>query len=148
MLSFLSNNTALPASTIATLTWRRLPVELFSTWIKQPLRIDLLLGASSGMVKMRARYATANCAGTAIVKSGASTRCPVPQVAAGAVGLDRRECAGLLWVARQCISGRSVQHRQTIELVWHQSRGSGPKPCLSLTPAEGRLPIDPNRFRC
>ena len=43
-LVFLTNNTALPALTIAALYKRRWQVELFFTWIKQHLRIKRFLG--------------------------------------------------------------------------------------------------------
>ncbi len=50
-LVFLSNNTALPALTIAALYKSRWLVELFFKWIKQHLRIKKFLGTSENAVK-------------------------------------------------------------------------------------------------
>jgi len=50
-LIFLTNNTALPALTIATLYKNRWQVELFFKWIKQHLRIKKFLGTSENAVK-------------------------------------------------------------------------------------------------
>ncbi len=49
---FLTNNTALPALTIAALYKSRWQVELFFKWIKQHLRIKKFLGTSENAVKM------------------------------------------------------------------------------------------------
>jgi len=51
MLTFLTNNTALPALTIAALYKSRWQVELFFKWIKQHLRIKRFLGTSENAVK-------------------------------------------------------------------------------------------------
>jgi IS4 transposase len=48
---FLTNNTALPALTIAALYKSRWQVELFFKWIKQHLRIKKFLGTSENAVK-------------------------------------------------------------------------------------------------
>ena len=50
-LVFLTNNTALPATTIAALYKSRWQVELFFKWIKQHLRIKHFLGNSENAVK-------------------------------------------------------------------------------------------------
>jgi hypothetical protein len=50
-LVFLTNNTALPALTIAALYKSRWQVELFFKWIKQHLRIKKFLGTSENAVK-------------------------------------------------------------------------------------------------
>jgi len=50
-LIFLTNNTALPALTIAALYKQRWQVELFFKWIKQHLRIKKFLGTSENAVK-------------------------------------------------------------------------------------------------
>ncbi|MHB1669122.1 IS4 family transposase [Thiomonas sp.] len=50
-LIFLTNNTSLPALTIAALYKSRWQVELFFQWIKQHLRIKRLLGTSEHAVK-------------------------------------------------------------------------------------------------
>jgi hypothetical protein len=52
-LIFLTNNTTLPALTIAALCKRRWQVELFFKWIKQHLRIKHFLGNSENAVKTR-----------------------------------------------------------------------------------------------
>ena len=51
ILIFLTNNTSLPALTIAALYKSRWQVELFSKWIKQHLRIKKFLGNSENAVK-------------------------------------------------------------------------------------------------
>ena len=50
-LVFLTNNTALPALTIAALYKSRWQVELFFKWIKQHLRIKAFFGTSENAVK-------------------------------------------------------------------------------------------------
>ena len=50
-LVFLTNNTTLPALTIAALYKGRWQVELFFKWIKQHLRIKRFLGTSENAVK-------------------------------------------------------------------------------------------------
>ena len=50
-LVFLTNNTALPALTIAALYKSRWQVELFFKWIKQHLRIKRFIGNSENAVK-------------------------------------------------------------------------------------------------
>jgi IS4 transposase len=50
-LVFLTNNTSLPALTIAALYKSRWQVELFFNWIKQHLRIKRFLGTSENAVK-------------------------------------------------------------------------------------------------
>jgi IS4 transposase len=51
ILIFLTNNTSLPAMTIAALYKSRWQVELFFKWIKQHLRIKKFLGNSENAVK-------------------------------------------------------------------------------------------------
>jgi transposase len=51
VLIFLTNNTSLPALTIAALYKSRWQVELFFKWIKQHLRIKKFLGNSENAVK-------------------------------------------------------------------------------------------------
>ena len=48
---FLTNNTTLPALTIAALYKSRWPVELFFKWIKQHQRIKKFLGTSENVMK-------------------------------------------------------------------------------------------------
>lgn len=67
-LVFLTNNTALPALTIAALYKRRWQVELFFKWIKQHLRIKRFMGTSENAVKTQIWIAVATYALIAIVK--------------------------------------------------------------------------------
>jgi hypothetical protein len=67
-LIFLTNNTALPALTIAALYKSRWQVELFFKWIKQHLRIKKFLGNSENTVKTQVWCAVATYVLIAIVK--------------------------------------------------------------------------------
>ena len=67
-LVFLTNNTALPALTIAALYKSRWQVELFFKWIKQHLRIKRFLGNSENAVKTQVWCAVATYVLIAIVK--------------------------------------------------------------------------------
>ena len=67
-LIFLTNNTALPALTIAALYKSRGQVELFFKWIKQHLRIKTFLGNSENAVKTQVWCAVATYVLIAIVK--------------------------------------------------------------------------------
>ncbi|MBN9404704.1 MAG: IS4 family transposase [Burkholderiales bacterium] len=67
-LVFLTNNTALPALTIAALYKSRWQVELFFKWIKQHLRIKHFLGSSQNAVKTQVWCAVATYVLIAIVK--------------------------------------------------------------------------------
>ena len=67
-LVFLTNNTALPALTIAALYKSRWQVELFFKWIKQHLRIKRFIGNSENAVKTQIRCAVATYVLIAIVK--------------------------------------------------------------------------------
>lgn len=67
-LVFLTNNTALPALTIAALYKSRWQVELFFKWIKQHLRIKRFLGTSENAVKTQVWCAVATYVLIAIVK--------------------------------------------------------------------------------
>jgi uncharacterized protein DUF4372/DDE family transposase len=67
-LVFLTNNTALPALTIAALYKSRWQVELFFKWIKQHLRIKRFLGTSENAVKTQIWCAVATYVLIAIVK--------------------------------------------------------------------------------
>jgi Domain of unknown function (DUF4372)/Transposase DDE domain len=67
-LVFLTNNTVLPALTIAALYKGRWQVELFFKWIKQHLRIKRFLGTSENAVKTQIWCAVATYALIAIVK--------------------------------------------------------------------------------
>ena len=67
-LVFLTNNTALPALTIAALYKSRWQVELFFKWIKQHLRIKRFLGTSENAVKAQIWCAIATYVLIAIVK--------------------------------------------------------------------------------
>lgn len=67
-LVFLTNNTVLPALTIAALYKSRWQVELFFKWIKQHLRIKRFLGTSENAVKTQIWCAVATYALIAIVK--------------------------------------------------------------------------------
>jgi hypothetical protein len=67
-LVFLTNNTILPALTIAALYKSRWQVELFFKWIKQHLRINRFLGTSENAVKAQIWCAVATYVLIAIVK--------------------------------------------------------------------------------
>ena len=67
-LIFLSNNTTLPALTIAALYKNRWQVELFFKWIKQHLRIKKFLGTSQNAVKTQIWCAVSTYVLIAIVK--------------------------------------------------------------------------------
>lgn len=67
-LIFLTNNTSLPALTIAALYKSRWQVELFFKWIKQHLRIKRFLGTSENAVKTQIWCAIATYVLIAIVK--------------------------------------------------------------------------------
>jgi transposase len=67
-LVFLTNNTALPALTIAALYKQRWQVELFFKWIKQHLRIKRFIGNSENAVKTQIWCAIATYVLIAIVK--------------------------------------------------------------------------------
>ena len=67
-LVFLTNNTRLPALTIAALYKSRWQVELFFKWIKQHLRIKRFLGTSENAVKTQIWCAVATYVLIAIVK--------------------------------------------------------------------------------
>lgn len=67
-LLFLTNNTTLPASTIAALYKSRWQVELFFKWIKQHLRIKRFIGNSENAVKTQIWCAIATYVLIAIVK--------------------------------------------------------------------------------
>jgi hypothetical protein len=67
-LVFLTNNTALPALTIAALYKNRWAVEIFFRWIKQHLRVKRFLGTSENAVKTQIWCAVATYVLIAIVK--------------------------------------------------------------------------------
>ena len=67
-LVFLTNNTVLPALTIAALYKGRWQVELFFKWVKQHLRIKQFLGTSENAVKTQIWCAVATYVLIAIVK--------------------------------------------------------------------------------
>jgi hypothetical protein len=67
-LVFLTNNTALPVSTIAALYKSRWQVELFFKWIKQHLRIKRFIGNSENAVKTQIWCAIATYVLIAIIK--------------------------------------------------------------------------------
>jgi Domain of unknown function (DUF4372)/Transposase DDE domain len=67
-LIFLTNNTTLPAWTIAALYQQRWQVELFFKWIKQHLRIKKFLGTSQNAVKTQIWCAVSTYVLIAIVK--------------------------------------------------------------------------------
>lgn len=67
-LVFITNNTTLPALTIAALYKNRWQVELFFKWIKQHLRIKKFLGTSENAVKTQIWSAIATYTLIAIVK--------------------------------------------------------------------------------
>ena len=67
-LVFLTNNTALPATTIAALYKSRWQVELFFKWIKQHLRIKHFLGNSENAVKTQIWCAISTYVLIAIIK--------------------------------------------------------------------------------
>ena len=67
-LVFLTNNTSLPALTIAALYKSRWQVELFFKWIKQHLRIKRFLGTSENAVKTQIWCAVPTYVLIAIVK--------------------------------------------------------------------------------
>ena len=65
---FLTNNTVLPALTIAALYKSRWQVELFFKWIKQHLRIKRFIGNSENAVKTQIWCAVSTYVLIAIVK--------------------------------------------------------------------------------
>jgi IS4 transposase len=65
---FLTNNTVLPAASIAVLYKSRWQVELFFKWIKQHLRIQRFLGTSENAVKSQVWSAIATYVLVAIVR--------------------------------------------------------------------------------
>jgi hypothetical protein len=67
-LLFLTNNTALPASTIAALYKSRWQIELFFKWIKQHLRIKRFLATTENAVKTQIWCAIATYVLIAIIK--------------------------------------------------------------------------------
>ena len=67
-LIFLTNNTSLPATTIAALYKNRWQVELFFKWIKQHLRIKHFLGTSENAVKTQFWCAVCTYVLIAIIK--------------------------------------------------------------------------------
>jgi hypothetical protein len=67
-LIFLTNNTSLPATTIATLYKNRWQVELFFKWIKQHLRIKHFFGTSENAVKTHIWSAVCTYVQIAIIK--------------------------------------------------------------------------------
>ena len=67
-LVFLTNNTVLPALTIAALYKSRWQVELFFKWIKQHLRIKRFIGNSENAVKTQIWCAVSTYVLIAIVK--------------------------------------------------------------------------------
>ena len=67
-LIFLTNNTVLPATTIAALYKNRWQVELFFKWIKQHLRIKKFLGTSENAVKTQIWCAVSTYVLIAIIK--------------------------------------------------------------------------------
>jgi hypothetical protein len=67
-LVFLTNNFALPATTIAALYKSRWRIELFFKWIKQHLRIKVFYGTSENAVKSQIWIAVATYLLVAIVK--------------------------------------------------------------------------------
>ena len=67
-LIFLTNNTTLPAPTIAALYKQRWQVELFFKWIKQHLRIKKFLGTSENAVKTQIWCAVSTYVLIAIIK--------------------------------------------------------------------------------
>ena len=68
ILIFLTNNTSLPAQTIAALYKSRWQVELFFKWIKQHLRIKKFLGNSENAVKTQIWCAVSTYVLIAIIK--------------------------------------------------------------------------------
>ena len=67
-LIFLTNNTALPSSTIAGLYRNRWHVELFFKWVKQHLRIKRFFGTTENAVKTQIWCAVSTYVLIAIVK--------------------------------------------------------------------------------
>jgi hypothetical protein len=67
-LVFLTNNTALPALTVAALYKSRWQIELFFKWIKQHLRMKRFLATSENAVKSQIWCAVATYVLIAIVK--------------------------------------------------------------------------------
>jgi IS4 transposase len=68
IFTFLTNHTALPALSIATLYHLRWHVELFFKWIKQHLRITAFYGTSENAVKTPVWTALSTCCLVAILK--------------------------------------------------------------------------------
>ena len=87
-LVFLTNNTSLPALTIAALYKSRWQVELFFKWIKQHLRIKRFLGTSENAVKTQIWCAVATYVLIAIIKKRASRRCLALHLFTDIVGVN------------------------------------------------------------
>ena len=74
---FLTNNTTLPALTIAALYKSRWQVELFFKWIKQHLRIKKFLGTSENAVKTQIWCAVSTYVLIAIVRKELQIETPL-----------------------------------------------------------------------
>jgi IS4 transposase len=77
---FLTNNTALPALTIAQLYKSRWAVELFFKWIKQHLRIKTFFGTSENAVKTQVWIAISVYVLVAILKKELKIARPLSEI--------------------------------------------------------------------
>jgi IS4 transposase len=109
-LVFLTNNTALPALTIAALYKSRWQVELFFKWIKQHLRIKRFLATSENAVKTQIWCAIATYVLIAIVKKEAQAQRFALYLSTDSVGLDLRENRDFMRFAASPFTRRSTIH--------------------------------------
>jgi hypothetical protein len=111
-LVFLTNNTSLPALTIAALYKSRWQVELFFKWIKQHLRIKRFLGTSENAVKTQVCCAIATYVLIAIVKKELHLDASLSlHMSTDLVGLGLRENRGFMRLAARPLPPRTANHR-------------------------------------
>ena len=109
-LIFLTNNTALPALTIAALYKSRWQVELFFKWIKQHLRIKKFLGNSENAVKTQVWCAVATYVLIAIVKKELQLDASLYTLSTDLVGVGLRENRGFMRLAARCGLSPNCHH--------------------------------------
>ena len=90
-LVFLTNNTTLPAVTIAALYKSRWQIELFFKWIKQHLRINRFLATSENAVRTQIWCAVATYRADCYRQKGTETGCLALHLSTDSVGIDLRE---------------------------------------------------------
>ncbi len=110
-LVFLTNNTSLPALTIAALYKSRWQVELFFKWIKQHLRIKRFLGTSENAVKTQVWCAIATYVLIAIVKKELHLDSSLYTCLQILFGLGLRENRAFMRLAGRSLPNGSTCHR-------------------------------------